>query len=39
MSVSPRIIFLTPTLIMVNTYLILTAMHWTKMLGLHLMAK
>lgn len=39
MSVSPRIIFLTPSLIMVNTHLILTAMHWTKMLGLHLMAK
>ena len=39
MSVSPRIIFLTPSLIMVNTHLMLTAMHWTKMLGLHLMAK
>jgi len=38
-SVSPRIIFLTPSLIMVNTHLILTAVHWTKMFGIHLMAK
>ena len=37
MSESPRIIFLTPSLIMVNTHLILTAVHWTKMFGLHLM--
>lgn len=35
----PRIIFPTPSLIIVNTHLILSAMHWTKMLGLHLMAK
>jgi hypothetical protein len=38
MSASQSRMFPTPCLIIVNTDLILTAMHWTKMLGLNFMA-